>query len=542
MDDKNLNNSKSITLDPRRNNIYNVKTITSLPEIGIDDISDKVLNSSYAVFAYDGKNSNRYVSHKVKFSDIMDKAFERSWTYIDVLKDELTYFMNELVIKSNPTYLSIVKKEIKDDFYDWYNKRLGYFFVINPELSELRKDDTDYIVSYIPVRNPNSEENEIIDWTYSYIYSSYLTPGLISYTTLQEYVDCTLERIMGVPNSYEGVDEAINSIQEFVNWFGYYIKTDPNYGSLAYLINTIERNDENIRQLSYDYTDLNKNLAYIYTDKKINQVNNTLNSLDFSYSCADNRYLTGITQVNGHITAVTDRECVSGAEVNIDTAHDTFVVGTTRYKLSKNSDGELGFVTVSALEFDATGGGSFEYGATLSDTQKQISYTISKTATVTINNTVITSPYIVTSLNNKTNQTITVKAVPADNYPPECTDTVSFNFNKYKYWAFVDSSNSLTSGDVLSITAKSAIVNGYPTTRTDFSIGTNESKYIYVMIKKKSSGSFTFKIGQGTEPGQNTGGMTQIEDNITGIYDNNVKYQLWRSTTVKTANCNIIIS
>lgn len=518
--------------------LYNVRTITSLEQI--NDISENVLNSSYAVFAYDNDRTKRYVSHKVKFSDIMDEAFKRSWTYIDVLRDELEYFLHNLDLRFNKTYLNIVKEPIDNGFHDWHNQRLSYFFTINPIISELIEEPDSYIVSYIP---EHVVDGVIVPGEYSYLHSSYLTPGLISYTVLQDYIDNTLERLMGVPMTKEQQDQAINSLQEFVDWFTNYTYTDEEYGNLQRLIDTIDRKDENVRLLSYAYTDLARELSYAYTaserDKLSTSINNTFNGLNFTYSCEEHRFLTGIKQVNGKIVEVTDDE--GGSNIEVDQNNNTINVNGTQYTLSM-TNGKLGFVTVSALEFDATGGGSFEYGATLSDTQKQISYTISKPATVTINNTVITSPYIVTSLNNKTNQTITVKAVPADNYPPECTDTVSFNFNKYKYWAFVDSSDSLTSSNVLSMTAKSAIVNGYPTSRTDFSIGTNESKYIYVMIKKKSSGSFTFKIGQGTEPGQNTGGMTQIEDNITGIYDNNVKYQLWRSTTVKTANCNIIIS
>lgn len=325
--------------------LYNVRTITSLEQI--NDISENVLNSSYAVFAYDNDRTKRYVSHKVKFSDIMDEAFKRSWTYIDVLRDEVEYFLHNLDLRFNKTYLNIVKEPIENGFHDWHNQRLSYFFTINPIISELNEEPDSYIVSYIP---EHIVDGVVIPGEYSYLHSSYLTPGLISYTVLQDYIDNTLERLMGVPMTKEQQDQAINSLQEFVNWFTNYTYTDEEYGNLQRLIDTMDRKDENVRLLSYAYTDLARELSYAYTaserDKLSTSINNTFNGLNFTYSCEEHRYLTGIKQVNGKIIEVTDNE--GGSNIEVDQNNNTISVSGTEYTLSM-TNGKLGLYPYTAI-------------------------------------------------------------------------------------------------------------------------------------------------------------------------------------------------
>ncbi len=321
--------------------LYNVRTITSLEQI--NDISENVLNSSYAVFAYDNDRTKRYVSHKVKFSDIMDEAFKRSWTYIDVLRDELDYFLRNLNLKFNETYLNIVKEPIDNGFHDWHNQRLSYVFTINPIISKLVEEPDSYIVSYIP---EHIVDGIIIPGEYSYLHSSYLTSGLISYTVLQDYIDNTLERLMGVPMTKEQQDLAINSLQEFVNWFTYYTYADKDYGNLQRLINTMDRKDENVRLLSYAYTDLARELSYAYTASERDSINNTLNGLNFTYSCEEHRYLTGIKQVNGKIVEVTDNE--GGSNIEVDQNNNIITVSGTQYTLSM-TDGKLGLYPYTAI-------------------------------------------------------------------------------------------------------------------------------------------------------------------------------------------------
>ena len=314
--------------------LYNVRTITSLEQI--NDISENVLNSSYAVFAYDNDRTKRYVSHKVKFSDIMDEAFKRSWTYIDVLRDELDYFLRNLDLRFNKTYLNIVKEPIDNGFHDWHNQRLSYFFTINPIISELIEEPDSYIVSYIP---EHIADGVIIPGEYSYLHSSYLTPGLISYTVLQDYIDNTLERLMGVPMTKEQQDLAINSLQEFVNWFTNYTYTDEEYGNLQRLIDTMDRKDETVRELSYAYTASER-------DKLSTSRNNTFNGLNFTYSCEEHRFLTGIKQVNGKIVEVTDDE--GGSNIEVDQNNNIITVSGTQYTLSM-IDGKLGLYPYTAI-------------------------------------------------------------------------------------------------------------------------------------------------------------------------------------------------
>lgn len=423
--------------------LYNVRTITSLEQI--NDISENVLNSSYAVFAYDNDRTKRYVSHKVKFSDIMDEAFKRSWTYIDVLRDELEYFLHNLDLKFNETYLNIVKKPIDNGFHDWHNQRLSYFFTINPIISELIEEPNSYIVSYIP---EHTVDGVIIPGEYSYLHSSYLTPGLISYTVLQDYIDNTLERLMGVPMTKEQQDQAINSLQEFVNWFTNYTYTDEEYGNLQRLIDTMDRKDENVRLLSYAYTDLARELSYAYTASERDSINNTLNGLNFTYSCEEHRFLTGIKQVNGKIVEVTDNE--GGSNIEVDQNNNTINVNGTQYTLSM-TNGKLGLYPYTAIAItthspNTTRNVEIDSSASQAERTFKItanknisSYTWSGSGNVTTSGTI--TQIIVTQDGNNS---ITRKVTISDGQSSVTSSNMTLNFTSKRYFLGYSSDPNLT--------------------------------------------------------------------------------------------------
>lgn len=316
-------------IDPR---LYNVKTITSLDEI--TDISDNILNSSYGIFSYDDEKKSRYISHKVKMSTITDEALKKVMPWIDKLKNEFSYFIENLWISYEPTYMNVTKSEKRFVGPGGQYTYLSYNFHISPLFSYLETDYDNYVVSYIP-----GSDNE-----YTYLYSYEITPGLINHVVLQDYVNNTIDRLLGAPNTPEDLDAAINSIQEFVNWFKGYAIDNPDYGSLEYLINKIESNDEHILQLSYDYTDKKceetLDLSYAYT--LLNR------ELAYDYANTHSGGGGGGANYNAGNNISIDNNTIN-CYIGIDSNINKLSISGTQYSLTIDENGKLGFTQYTPI-------------------------------------------------------------------------------------------------------------------------------------------------------------------------------------------------
>ena len=535
-------------IDPR---IYNVKTITSLKEI--TDVSDRVLNSSYGIFSYDNDETNRYVSHKVKFSTITDEALKKTWPWIEKLKNELQFFVENLWISYEPTYMWVNKSPILFHGPGGNYTYLSYNFHITPIFAYLIQDLESYVVSYLP------EDN-----TYSYIYSYDVSPGLVNHNVLQDYVNNTIERILGVPNTPEAVEEAINSVQEFINWFKGYVSSDTSYGSLQYLINTIENKDEYIRQLSY-----------AFTLETMNQINQTIDELDYNYTAPENHYFTGIKQVNGKITEITTEEVIGG-EVDIDEDNNSITVGNIQYTLSKNSDGLLGLYQYIPLSLNVTNKTeNFEI-----DTYPQtiaLTVTASGTYPVISENgwTTSSGDYTVSSNSNSGKTftasgttgnsndqgtfTITIKE-NTENNPIQKTATRTVKFDQKQYFLGYSTSSIFTFSNSIfktnientfnsnngGIFAKGlsldSVANGVQHTPPS-NIG---PVYWYLVIPQTVNIN-TIYFGTGSQKALGQGGWKQLkindddsQNNLTiKQYSNNTQYNVYRSINAFSVGMNI---
>ena len=521
--------------------LVNVKKISDNPEITIDkDLN--CLNYSYLVTATDFNNTDEYRNYKIKLKTITDYIIEKDASFYSQFLGMFNHYVKSL---KGDNFI-IVKRTHPND--DSSNILLSYEYVIEPELSRIERAE---YKQYVETGEDGFVYDDTIQQNNNYpfevAYMNKLTPGIITAEVLEEYMETTIERIIGVPNTYGQQTPIIDSIKEFVDWFWGYVRDNEEYGSLSYLIRTIEKKDEYIRQLSYDYTDLNKIYAYAYTNEQLDNTLDSLNAELYAPTTPKTYFITGIKQTDGLITDITYAES-EGVLIDNDPDRITLNINGIKYILGINENGELGFDKLLDLVFTPTvseNGGSHEYMSSTPTTAK-ISYTVSKSAVVAWKHsntyTYISSPFTI-NLNNTSNNSYELWAFPTDNYSIK-KGTVQVPFNQYKYWYKTDTTQYTSSVDIQSfINECNSGMNssGYPSILSFNDTDVSGGKFLYILIKDK--GNKKFYIGPGaTEKGQMAGGMTLVKDNITTIYDSSKKYQLWRSTDPQTGGCNIQIT
>lgn len=517
----------TLTADKIRqlNELVNVKKLSDLTDAPnlFDGADSSLLQTTYIPSTTYIANAKRYVNYKVKLEQLTKYLEQIGLNQIDNIERNINEILSYLVDTSSGQYIGLTYNETNNT----YNIKQKY-----------------------------SQINSYGTWHEDYSYYTYntLTPGIITSNVLDEYMTYTIGQILGVPSTPAYVSEAIDSVIEFVDWFKGYTYNDSDAGNLHKLIETIEKKDTNIYNQAYSYTvenrELVKDLAYAYTEISYNKLYGAMQDIDIEVP------VKGVSNINkikvGNITYILELDNDKNLQLSIDIDNYSAIT--------------LQNVTSNVTQ-------NLEYKSNVINSTINLSATASKPCQsngwdVTENNTA--------TISNKSNNNLTYTAI--GNYGPIDSGTTSvtyswtisvteilseadndhghntaatvskevkitYNFNQYRYWYGVNENNNLTFENVKSMNNYTNS-NGYTTNMIKFnsSLFANGPKYIYVLLKKKPSGDFTFKIGQGENEGQSIGGMTLITDNINIIYDNTMQYQLWRSSNPLSAACNIKIS
>lgn len=511
----------TLTADKIRqlNELVNVKKLSDLtdaPNI-FDGADSSLLQTTYIPSTTYIANAKRYVNYKIKLEQLTQYLEHIGLNQIDDIERNINEILSHLVNTSSGQYIGLTYDETNNT----YNIKQEY-----------------------------SQINSYGTWHEDYSYYTYntLTSGIITSSVLDEYITYTMGRILGVPSTETALSEAIDSVVEFVDWFKDYGK---NEDGLRALIDKIESKDAEIISSYMTADNKNLNLAYAYTETSYNKLYNAMQDIDVEVP------VMGVSNINkitvGNVTYVLELNNDKNLQISIDIDNYSVI--------------ELQNVTSSITQ-------NLEYKSNVTNSTINLSATASKPCQ---SNGWIVKAGNTASISNKSNNNLTYTAI--GNYGPidsgtssityswtisvteilsdsdiahghitaaqaEKTVNVQCNFNQYGYWYIVDENNDLTFENVKSNNNYPTNSNGYTTNMIKFgsSLFANGPKYIYLLLKKKTSGDFSFKIGQGENEGQSIGGMTLITDDINNIYDNTTPYQLWRSSNPLSAACNVKIS
>lgn len=519
--------------------LTSVRRISDLPQIQVYDIENERIklsnnfNNSYILSSTYLEDESRYYNYRVKLNELTYYLNTISTEEISAFRNIFDYFVNTLKEQTENSYVRF--KPLNTD-YNLNEPLENYAYTFDYQLSYIQNEYS-YVFSY----NEYDENGEIINEYSTYAYVNKLKPGLVTNNVLEEYVQLTLGRILGVPSTPAYVSAAIDSVIEFVDWFKGYNK---DQDGLHELVTRIDAKDAEIIT------------SYTVADTAINT---RIDNLDMDATAVVKQYITGFKQEDGLITNVTRKQiemsdvsglndAINNIDVDVpidgvDNAKNSFTAGGVKYELNIDNNKKLYFSTVNELTFTLSKNvnDNYEYMAN-TPTSMTITYNTSKLSSVKWGNTYLvgsinSQPHTgngtwVVSLNNKGNNSYTLYAYPADGFSTK-DKSISCNFNQYKYYYWTSTADNETTlnennSSNLSTTGRPSSLN--------FALGNTTRKYIYLLIKANTSDP-QFYVGNTGITQQNAGGMLCVNSNIT-MYDN-IQYKLWRTTEDKISNITI---
>ena len=547
-----MESTKTLTANKiaQLNELVNVRKISDLSEAPdiLDGGDSSVLYNSYVLTSTYLSNSSKYINYKLKLNKLTDYLNGVGHDEIEAFKINFNNFISNLVENTRTSYIRFEKVEREGADAN----ELNYSYTITPNYSTINQ-----IASYF-------------DEDHKYVYTDQLTEGLITNDVLEQYVRDTMGRILGVPNTQAAVDDAINSVIEFIDWFKDYEK---NEDGLRALINRIDAKDSEIVN-SYQAADQSIITNYNAADNKIiNSYTNADTKIITSYQDADANLQQQINDIN---TAMGDLDVpVKG----VDNEHTkSFIIGSTQYTLKLISSGMLLIdeLNDTYVDFDWVSGypdpssiGSKEYdkdGTGTTDTKSiTLKFKVNKDGYVDGSSSnwgsTYTNGYAITanieykfetSYTVNTSKTFSIKitenalsqqdisfghTAQSKNY------SITNQYTKFGVWIF--SSTSEITSDVFSLngslelTATNVTINNVKkllwANKTSISdtidIG-NSNEYVYVLIPSNwITPSYKFFWGGSTTPED-----ANLVCNTVKLYSNDKVYYLYRSLRIQTGN------
>lgn len=547
-------NSTQNTLTPEKiqtlANLTNVKKISDLNEIKVFnedsiDVTNEFRNS-YVVTATNV--NNKYYNYKVKLAEVSNYLSNLGQNELTVFIRAFELFLEQLQNSTATSYINFKHTDSSSD------PDAKYSYTLITKLSELNTGIKRGF-RYWDYENVGFRESEKI-YTYA------LTDGLVSASLLEEYVRDVVNRILGGEGSDTYISESIDSIFEFIEWFGNYSKEN---GGIADLLNTM---DSKINAL--DVPTIGGNNKYI---KSISETDGKISATTGDIS--DIRP----TLKNGTNISITNNETIN-CTIGLDSTNNkSFSIGNTKYSLNFNGGkfyiseavNPYQRITLKLISPDNATLAPIEYGDSTAATKITLSAKPSKKCTIESGTTQewaiecstveagteIKAENVSCSITRKFSATLKVKEILTDeesafggNTRQTASITVTRNIH-YGSWRYfntttLDLSNGLTSSmfasfEKLKDTDGNTLLNenGYLSKYIFTDDEMSGGKYVYILIKKSSG---TFILGSGTTPGQFPGGVTNTEQRYQPYGSSGPTYYLYMVTSPQSGAFNITIS